>query len=248
MYSTYLGGSSADYGYGIALDSNGSAYVTGRTFSPDFPVYSAIGAIFQSSPAGNTDVFVTKFVAAGNALVYSTYIGGSLHEAGYGIAVDSIGSAYITGWTQSTNFPTKLPEQTDQGADDAFVAKLSGSGDMLLYSTYLGGSGNDYATAIAVDVGGSAYVTGYTDSTNYPTVAALQGDTASTDAFVTKLNWGTPLPVAMRFIAMSAPCRVADTRLAVGPFGGPAIPGGSTRDFLIPSSACVCRPARWLTR
>ncbi|HUJ43120.1 MAG TPA: SBBP repeat-containing protein [Opitutaceae bacterium] len=182
-YSTYLGGSGSDSAYGIAVDSSGAAYVAGRTLSADFPV---IGA-YQPTSHGNYDAFVTKLVPAGNALAYSTYLGGSASDAAWGIAIDGSGQAYVTGWTQSTDFPTLAPVQTDQAGDDAFVAKLNLSGSALVYSTYLGGSGNDYAQAIAVDVAGAAYVAGWTDSNDFPTQAAFQGDQPSTDAFVTKI-------------------------------------------------------------
>jgi hypothetical protein len=123
-------------------------------------------------------------------LVYSTYLGGSGLDGGYGIAVDSAGNAYITGYTESTNFPTASPQQrANAGGMDVFVAKLSAPGSALLYSTYLGGSGNDYGWSIAVDSTGSAYVTGITYSTNFPTASPLQATVGGPyDAFVAKLN------------------------------------------------------------
>src|SRR4029453_2247893 len=122
----------------------------------------------QTAP-GNTDAFVTKLSPAGNSLVYSTYLGGSGFDSGHGIAVDGSGSAYITGETRSTDFPTENPFQMDQPGDDAFVTRLSPSGSSLEYSTYLGGNGDDVGNSIAVDGSGSAYVTGETSSTNFPT-------------------------------------------------------------------------------
>jgi hypothetical protein len=225
-YSTYLGGNFEDAGYAIAVDAAGSAYVTGRTFSTDFP--TTAGA-YQLTNHGNTDVFVTKLAAAGNALVYSTYLGGALNEAGWGITVDSAGSAHVTGWTQSTDFPTQSAVQTDQPNDDAFVAKLTPSGTALVYSTYLGGSNNDYAQAIAVDPNGGAYVAGWTDSIDYPTVSPFQGNQTSTDAFITKLLDLTPtkaqiiLPVPASVLSgpsvnfmWSAGVGAADYYLSVG--------------------------------
>ena len=185
VYSTYLGGSSGDSAYGIAVDSTGSAYVTGRTLSADFPV---VAGAYQSKLAGNYDVFVTKFAPAGNALVYSTYVGGKGTDEASAIALDSGGYAYVTGWTNSTDFPTLSSFQTDQGADDAFTFKLSPDGAALIYSTYLGGSGNDYAQGIAVDPIGAVYVTGYTDSTDFITKSPFQADQGSTDAFVAKIE------------------------------------------------------------
>jgi hypothetical protein len=184
-YSTFLGGSGADEAFGIAVDSAGSAYVAGRTFSLNFPTTS--GA-YKSTTTGNTDVFVTKFTPAGNAAAYSSRFGGSGTEAAWGIAVNSGGAACVTGWTNSTDFPTLSPFQTDQPNDDAFVTCLTPAGDGLEYSTYLGGSSNDYAAAIAVDVWGAAYVAGWTDSANYPTVNPLLTEQPSTDGFVTKIE------------------------------------------------------------
>ena len=138
-YSTYLGGSNVDEGRGIAVDSAGNAYVTGITSSTNFPTANAI----QGTYAGLKDAFVTKLNANGSALLYSTYLGGSGEDLGYGIAVDSAGNAYVTGQTTSTNFPSANAVQgTYAGGDaDAFVTKLNANGSALLYSTYLGGSG-----------------------------------------------------------------------------------------------------------
>ena len=193
VYSTYLGGSVVDQGSGIAVDAAGSAYVTGETWSTNFPTQSAYQATFQG---GTGDAFVAKLTPAGNALVYSTYLGGSGIESGCGIAVDAAGSAYVTGFTSSTDFPTQSPYQgTFQGGrssvpTDAFVAKLTPTGNALVYSTYLGGSGgNESGLGIAVDGAGSAYVTGFTWSTNFPTQSSYQGTLhGDQDAFVTKLT------------------------------------------------------------
>ncbi|MFB3778210.1 MAG: SBBP repeat-containing protein [Bryobacteraceae bacterium] len=189
VYSTYLGGSDDDSGYGIAVDTGGSAYVTGLTWSWDFPVQSP----WQPTEAGSCDVFVTKLSPAGSALVYSTFLGGSGRDMGYGIAVDAIGSAYVTGFTASTNFPTRSPYQAAfQGVEDAFVTKLSAAGSVLVYSTYLGGSGQDEGRGIAVDATGSAYIAGGTQSSNFPTQSPYQAINDQTyykdEAFVTKLS------------------------------------------------------------
>ncbi len=191
-YSTYLGGNKDDQAYGIAIDSAGNTYVTGYTYSTNFPTKNA----FQGTNHGAGDVFVTKLNASGSALVYSTYLGGSGSEVGYSIAVDSAGNAYVTGFTSSTDFPTKNALQpTNHGGyygDDAFVTKLNASGSALVYSTYLGGSGDDYGQGIAVDSAGNAYLTGYTLSFDFPTKNPLQGKNRALsggwNAFVTKLN------------------------------------------------------------
>jgi len=186
IYSTYLGGSGMDGGRGIAVDGSGSAYITGRTDSTDFPTQNA----YQGTKAGGTDAFVAKLSATGNTLIYSTYLGGSDGANGFGIAVDGSGSAYVTGNTYSTDFPTLNAYQgTKAGGTDAFVAKLSAAGNTLIYSTYLGGSGDEYGQGIAVDASGSAYITGYTVSTNFPTQNPYQVAYAGgVDAFVSKLS------------------------------------------------------------
>ena len=187
-YSTYLGGSSDDRGIGIAVDAAGNAYVTGVTASANFP--TAIP--FQATLRGPSDAFVMKLNAAGSALVYSTYLGGSGGEnlvGGAAIAVDAAGNAYVTGHTDSTDFPTVNPFQTFGGQNDAFVTKLNPAGSALVYSTYLGGGGNDFGTGIAVDVAGNAYVTGTTNSTQFPTANPVQVALGGGwDGFVTKLN------------------------------------------------------------
>jgi len=196
VYSTYLGGSGADWGNGIAVDSGGNAYVTGITFSTDFP--TTAGA-FQSAVSGGA--FVTKLDPAGSALVYSTYLGGSDAQA-RGIAVDGGGNAYVTGVTSSADFPTTAGAYqvtyggTQAGSGgDAFVTKLDPTGSGLVYSTYLGGDGSDWGNGIAVDIDGNAYVTGTTSWITFPTTPdAFQPDSRGgsgvngTDGFFTKLN------------------------------------------------------------
>jgi len=181
-YSTYLGGSKSDSGYGIAVDSVGDAYVTGVTSSTNFPTMNP----FQRAAAGDGDAFVTEINPSGSALVYSTYLGGSAGDSGYGIAVDGSGSTYITGYTFSTDFPTANPLQSYGGGGDAFLAKLNPAGSSLFYSTYLGGSGEDLGRGIAIDSSENAYLTGFTASTNFPTVNPLQRrfGGGSSDAFV----------------------------------------------------------------
>jgi acyl dehydratase len=190
IYSTYLGGSDYDAGYGVAVDSAGNAYVTGYTSSSDFPTMSSM----QASLAGKPDVFVSKINPSGSALVYSTYLGGSSEDVGYGIAVDSAGNAYVAGQTSSADFPTMNPLQpTYGGLGDAFVAKINSAGSGLVYSTYLGGNNVDGANGIAVDSEGNAYVTGNASSTNFPTTPGAFQTVCNFycygyDAFVAKIN------------------------------------------------------------
>ncbi len=185
IYSTYLGGEGSDEGRSIAVDARGAAYVTGYTYSAQFPKVSPIHPF-----AGARDAFVAKINPAGSALTYSTYLGGSGSDYGYGIAVDATGAAYVTGQTASSDFPMASPfQKTRAGDSDAFVAKIHPSGWMPLYSTYLGGDGGDDGHGIAVDATGAAYVTGATRSENFPTVSALQkGSAGGTDLFVAKMR------------------------------------------------------------
>jgi beta-propeller repeat-containing protein len=186
VYSTYLGGSDTDNGLGVAVDVSGNAYLTGETASTDFPTANAL----QSANGGGLDAFVVKLNAAGSALEYSTYLGGSGRDTGARIAVDASGRAYVTGETDSTDFPTANALQAAfAGVADAFVAKLDATGSALVYSTYLGGANFDSAGGIAVDALGNADVTGRTASTDFPTANALQAESAGAlDAFVAKLN------------------------------------------------------------
>jgi hypothetical protein len=184
-YSTYLGGNGDDWGCGIAVDGGGNAYVTGYTYSVYFPT----GNPYQTDQGG-IDVFVTKLSNTGNSLVYSTYLGGEHSDYGIGIAVDGSGNAYVTGYTFSTHFPSLNPYQTDQAGYDAFVTKLSSTGNSLVYSTYLGGEGEDVGRGIAVDASGNAYVTGTTASLSFPTQNPYQTAYRGgfSDGFVTKLS------------------------------------------------------------
>jgi hypothetical protein len=189
LYSTYLGGSGSDEGNGIAVDSTGNVYVTGTTSSNNFPILNQYQTV-----QGGADVFVTKLntnLSGTASLVYSTYLGGGYDDFGSGIGIDSSGNAYVTGRTFSINFPTLNQYQMAQGGQNAFVTKLnpnlSGAAS-LLYSTYLGGNGNDAGNGIAVDAGGTAYVTGSTGSSNFPILNQYQTYQGSTDAFVTKIN------------------------------------------------------------
>jgi len=191
VYSTYLGGSSLDTGTAIAADSDGNAYVTGYTYSSDFPTANSLQPTFGG---GVSDAFVAKINPTGSALIYSTYLGGSGQDDGDGIAVDSAGNAYVTGETCSTDFPTKNPLQPNYAGGnpcgDAFVAKINPAGSTLIYSTYLGGSAQDLGVGIAVDSVGDVYLAGTTASTNFPTMNPLQPTYGGGqyDAFLAKIN------------------------------------------------------------
>jgi len=200
IYSTYLGGKNADVGYALALDSSGNIYVTGYTFSTNFPITA--GA-FQTTLGAQTSGFVSKLNSTATALLYSTYLGGSATgtsacpACATGIAVDSAGNAYVVGLTWETNFPTTAGAYQPSfagGFHDAFVTKLNPSGTGLVYSTYVGGANDDGATAIAIDSSGNAYVRGNTFSTDFPTTpGAFQtsiggGSSTNSDAFMLVLN------------------------------------------------------------
>jgi uncharacterized protein (TIGR03437 family) len=188
VYSTYLGGTGQDAGTAVAVDSAGNAYVVGSTFSADFPTMNP----FQSAKGAQQDAFVAKMNPGGTAWVYVTYLGGNNVDQGNGIAVDAAGSAYVTGYTASSDFPVQSPWRgSNNNSVDAFVTKINPAGSALVYSTYLGGSATDYGTAIALDSSGSAYVTGVSNSDDFPVVNAIDGKLGShavDDAFVTKLN------------------------------------------------------------
>lgn len=186
IYSTYLGGSGNDLGYGIAVDSAGNAYITGFTAAADLKVKDPL----QAANRGESDAFVAKINASGSSFVYVTYLGGSALDQGLDIAVDRTGNAYVTGVTNSIDFSTRNPIQgVNRGGGDAFAARINAAGNELTYSTYLGGTGNDAAYGIALDGGGNAFLTGFTGSTNFPTLNPLQPvNRGQDDAFVAKIN------------------------------------------------------------
>jgi hypothetical protein len=189
LASTFLGGTAFDRAQGIALDTAGNAYVTGWTTSSDFP--TTRGA-FDTRHNGDEDAFVAKLDAGASKVVYSTYLGGEAKDRGRGIAVDTAGGAYVTGATASPGFPTsaKALERRHQGNEDAFVAKLNPKGSRLDYSTYLGGAALDFGRSVALDADRNAYVTGRTESVDFPTSANAIGRTSAggREAFVVKLD------------------------------------------------------------
>jgi beta-propeller repeat-containing protein len=175
-YSTYLGGSFEEFTGSIAVDAAGNAYVTGATFSLDFPTSNPL----QPNLGGTDDIFVAKLNPEGSALVYSTYLGGSGFDEGDGIAVDEDGNAYVTGLTSSPDFPIKNPLQPNLAGDpasfnqDLFVTKLNPEGSALVYSTYLGGTGPEIGVDLAVDNERNVYVAGVSSSSDFPTMNPLQ--------------------------------------------------------------------------
>ncbi len=189
--STYLGGSSADTGYDVAVDPQGDLVVAGFTESSDFPVASAQQAELARTEEVRKDAFVAKLAADGSGLVWSTYLGGLGKEEAYAVAVAGDGSVFVTGYTDSTDFPVVGGVQTTYGggAADAFVTKLD-PGGRIVYSTFLGGSGNDAASGIAVGADGSVVITGATGSLDLPVASAFADRPAGSDdldAFVAKL-------------------------------------------------------------
>jgi hypothetical protein len=237
LYSTYLGGNGDDFGLSITADYSQNIYVTGQTYSTNFPVKNAL----QSSSGGGSDAFVTKLNRSGE-LDYSTYLGGNSDDVGTFIAVDPAGYAYITGQTLSTNFPTENALQSaNAGGSDAFVTKLNPSGSELVYSTYLGGSGNDdEAYGIAIDQFRNAYVVGYTNSGDFPTKNALQPYPAGGyDAFVTKLNSSGSALVYSTYLGGSGDDNGLD--IAVDRLGNAYVTGGTqSSDF--PTTAGAAQP------
>lgn len=191
VYSTFLGGSDSDGGYGIAIDGAGAAHVTGDTHSSGFPTTS--GAFDTSIGGGGFgDGFATKLNPAGSSLLYSTFLGGSNFDAGYGIALDAAGDAYVSGATTSADFPTSSGafDTTLNAGGDAFLAKLSPTGSIPLYSTLFGGSGLDVGLAVTVDAAGDSYVTGGTESAAFPTTpgALDASQNGNRDAFLIKFS------------------------------------------------------------
>lgn len=189
IYATYLAGSRLDVANGIAVDTAGNAYITGETSSDDFPRTRVLGT-------GVSNVFLVKLNPQGTNTVYSVLFGGGNIDKGYGVAVDDAGNAYVTGFTSSSNFPTQSAFQPNSGgAFDAFIAKFNPTG-LFVYSTHLGGSDDENlgasssnGIAIVADDAGNAYVTGDTESADFPTKSAVQSTLGGNqDAFVAKLG------------------------------------------------------------
>jgi hypothetical protein len=230
LYATYLGGDGAEGGTpDIAVDASGAAYVIGQTSSSHFPTKSPL----QPAHAGEGDAFVAKLTPDGTALIYATYLGGSKPETPLAIAVDTSGAAYITGITESTDFPVHGPLQATYAGDgDVFVAKLSPDGTRLGYATYLGGSSTESGTDIAVDTSGSAYITGFTVSSDFPTRTTLQPQRhGPSDAFVAKMSADGTALVYATYLGGSGSDQA--TGISVDSDGSVVVAGEFGGDFLI---------------
>jgi hypothetical protein len=228
IYSTYLGGSSVDSANSIAVDAAGDAYVTGLTYSTNFPVTNAVQSHFaftNSAYFNNANAFVTEIASNGSGIVFSTYLGGTNFDEGEGIAVDASNFIYVTGFTDSTNFPNTNSFQkylngstnVDSGispyslGSDAFVTKYFPTGSNYVYSTYLGGTNSDFAYSIACDTSGNAYVAGLSTSPNFPNTAtnvpglysfvATNNQFLTTNAFLTKITNGVGTTAGIAYSA-----------------------------------------------
>ena len=251
-YSSYLGGGYWEQGPSIAVGQRGEAYLTGFTQSVDFPVTHDA---FQPVNAGSGDVFITKFNVAGSALVYSTFVGGSSSDRGLSIKTDSLGDAYVTGYTASTNFPTTPGAfQTTCGCNalDAFVIELNPTGSGLVYSTYLGGSSTEFGYGIAVGASGNAYITGSTVSTDFPVTAGafqtvcLDCQQFAGSSFVTELNPSGSALVYSTFLGGTG--REQGSGIAVDATGSAYLTGFTySGDFPVTPGAfqttCACNPS-----
>jgi PKD repeat protein len=200
LYGTYLGGSGNDSGNGITLDNSGNIYITGYTGAASFPITS--GA-YDTTYNNNTDIFVSKLNTSGTTLLYSTFLGGSGTDIAQSLSIDTIGNIYIAGYTSSsTDFPTTSGAigTTYGGNTDGFICKLNAAGTGLIYSTFIGGNSDDYCNSIVTDSTMSFYITGYTNSSNFPITAGAYDTTynSNIDVFVMKFEpviadfYGTP--------------------------------------------------------
>ncbi|HYG80383.1 MAG TPA: SBBP repeat-containing protein, partial [Pyrinomonadaceae bacterium] len=245
VYSTYLGGSDKDYGNGIAIDFDGNAYVVGETYSNNFP--TTPGSFRATKTDQPSDAFATKLNQTASALVYSTFLGGSVTDGASDVAVDSRRNAYITGNTSSPNFPvTSGVFQPNIGklcdgcaTNDAFVTRLNAAGTALVFSTFLGGAaGNEVASGIAVDAAGNAYVAGGTNASDFPVLGAVQFEKKyGYDAFVTELDASGRRLIYSTFLGGRGSSDSA-TSVAVDGGGNTYVTGGTnSRDFPITPGA-----------
>lgn len=188
VYSTYLGGAADDRATDMRVADDAAVFVIGSTTSANFPIKSPA---LQASLGGGRDAFLTHFSLAGNALLYSTYIGGSADDEAFGMTIDAPMNAYVTGRTSSVNFPTQVPMQASHGGGttDAFAIKINPPGSAIVFSTFLGGLGDDVGYGVALDGLAQVFLTGSTTSANFPRLRAFQNSLGgATDAFVSKLG------------------------------------------------------------
>ncbi len=244
-YSTYLGGTGLDYAEGIAVDLTGRAYLVGYTNSADFPVSNAAQPGGGGGTCGNgldiypcPDVFVARLNAAGTALDYATYLGGSGEDFGTGIAVDAAGNAFLTGYTNSPDFPLMSPFQTSLGGGyDAFAVELNPQGSALLQATYLGGGGDDVASGIALASGG-VWLAGFTSSPDFPSTPGAVRENfggGPSDAFVSRLDPATGALVYSTFLGGSGEDYASG--LSAGPAGDVSVAGyTNSADFPVASA------------
>jgi len=235
LYSSYLGGSGDEAGHDIVVDPEGSAYIIGSTTSANFP--TTAGAYDTAASPFGSDVFVTKLDPAGATLLYSTYLGGAGEDHGYALAIDGSQNVYLTGFTQSADFPTTAGafDPSHLGVDsDAFVAKLNATGANLLYSTYLGGAGDEYAYGIDIDGSLQPVVAGLTYSSGFPTTPGAYDSTynGSGDAFVTRLNAAGTGLIYSTFLGGAALDEARDIVMA----GGHAYVTGATASLTFPAT------------
>lgn len=235
VYSTYFGGSGSgdprfgDFGYDIGIDARGAATITGLTDSVDLPLAGAFQAAFGG---GGHDAYVARLAPDGGSLEYATYLGGSRNEEGLGIAVHADGSALVSGWTTSVDFPVQGALQPAlAGSSDVFVAKLLPDGSALAYATYLGGSARDFSFDLAVDADGTAHVAGVTESSNLPTVDPFQPARAgASDAFVAEISPDGAALLFASYLGGSGEENVAVTSfgIALDGSGGAYLAGSTT--------------------
>lgn len=187
LYATYLGGSGEDKAYGISVDSQGRAVVSGVTSSRDFPCRGA----YQAEPGGKLDAFVAKVSSSGSELIFATYLGGKKDDAALDLALGPSGSVYVSGETFSADFPTRDPYQASRAGweQDIFLTRLTSTGSGVIFSTYLGGTEVDFGGSLDLDSGGSTYVAGSTWSEDFPTLGAYSvKKSGKYDAFVSKFK------------------------------------------------------------